>query len=69
MKIDYTIEKIWNLLSCMAVNIMILICFCCCYRLSLVSVNHHKGLPLESREVLLEVATVKLYPWMSSISI
>jgi hypothetical protein len=41
----------------------------CCYRLSLASVNHHKGLPLESRGVLLEVATVKLYPWMSSIFI
>jgi len=43
--------------------IMLLICLCWFYRLSLVSVNHHEGLPLESREVLLQVARVKLYPY------
>ena len=51
-------QRIWK-----SFHILIYYCY---YRLSLVSVNHHKGLPLESREVQLEVATAKLYPWMSS---
>ncbi|TVU50860.1 hypothetical protein EJB05_02252, partial [Eragrostis curvula] len=35
--------------------------------LSLASVNHHKGLLLESRKVQLEVVTAKVYRFVSSV--